>query len=123
MKVKVTHWDAVAYWKWDTKAPKAPVNMGSRTPNPHEEEAKAEEKPVDESEEEDLCGICRVPFEGCCPGCKVPGDDCPIIWGQCRHVFHMHCIFKWLQTTNSKGQCPMDRRPWLDSGAPTNEDE
>ncbi|PBK64263.1 hypothetical protein ARMSODRAFT_962466 [Armillaria solidipes] len=23
-------------------------------------------------------GICRVPYEGCCPPCKVPGDGCPL---------------------------------------------
>ena len=24
------------------------------------------------------CGICRLPFDGCCPDCKIPGDDCPL---------------------------------------------
>ena len=24
------------------------------------------------------CGICRLPFDGCCPDCRVPGDDCPL---------------------------------------------
>ena len=28
--------------------------------------------------DEDVCGICRNPFEACCPECKVPGDDCPL---------------------------------------------
>jgi len=27
--------------------------------------------------EEDVCGICRMPFEACCPGVAYPGDDCP----------------------------------------------
>ena len=31
-----------------------------------------------EDGEGDVCGICRVPFEGCCPQCKLPGDDCPL---------------------------------------------
>ncbi|XP_064609992.1 LOW QUALITY PROTEIN: anaphase-promoting complex subunit 11-like [Liolophura sinensis] len=26
------------------------------------------------------CGICRMPFDGCCPDCKLPGDDCPLVW-------------------------------------------
>ena len=26
---------------------------------------------------EDVCGICRDSFDGCCPVCKYPGDDCP----------------------------------------------
>lgn len=27
---------------------------------------------------DDNCGICRMAFDGCCPDCKMPGDDCPI---------------------------------------------
>ncbi|KAF4526128.1 hypothetical protein B566_EDAN012438 [Ephemera danica] len=27
---------------------------------------------------DDNCGICRMPFDGCCPECKLPGDDCPL---------------------------------------------
>ncbi|KAJ1727923.1 hypothetical protein LPJ72_005699 [Coemansia sp. Benny D160-2] len=63
--------------------------------------------------DDDVCGICRVPFDACCPGCKIPGDDCPLIWGECSHVFHMHCLLKWLSAENSQQQCPMDRRPWV----------
>ncbi|KAJ1310660.1 hypothetical protein OPQ81_009190 [Rhizoctonia solani] len=93
MKVKVKHWHAVAHWKWD---------IGT------ESEAQG-----DDEDEEDVCGICRVAFEGCCPACKTPGDDCPLIWGQCTHVFHMHCLIKWIEQPASKQQCPMDRRPWV----------
>jgi hypothetical protein len=56
--------------------------------------------------EDDDCGICRVQFDGTCPKCKFPGDDCPIsmysswqhyqyhadlspVMGQCTHSFHM----------------------------------
>ena len=73
------------------------------------------------------CGICRLPFDGCCPDCKIPGDDCPLgntycnlieivfylkVSGQCRHQFHMHCIIKWLQTQQMQQQCPMCRQNW-----------
>ncbi|CCX07929.1 Similar to Anaphase-promoting complex subunit 11; acc. no. Q9UT86 [Pyronema omphalodes CBS 100304] len=27
--------------------------------------------------EDDVCGICRVQFDGTCPNCRYPGDDCP----------------------------------------------
>ena len=27
---------------------------------------------------EEVCGICHVAFDGCCPNCKLPGDDCPL---------------------------------------------
>ncbi|KAJ1963735.1 hypothetical protein GGI12_001870 [Dipsacomyces acuminosporus] len=63
--------------------------------------------------DDEVCGICRVAFDACCPECKVPGDDCPLIWGECSHVFHMHCLLKWLGTESSQQQCPMDRRPWV----------
>ncbi len=69
----------------------------------------------------DSCSICHMAFDGCCPDCKFPGDDCPPVWGECGHHFHMHCIVKWLhqlqnaasanQNASSK-HCPMCRREW-----------
>ncbi|KAF8123715.1 anaphase-promoting complex subunit 11 [Mycena galopus ATCC 62051] len=56
MKVTVKHWYAVAQWRWDTGT--------------------SEHDASDDSE--DVCGICRVPYEACCPSCKIPGDDCPL---------------------------------------------
>ncbi|KAK2528329.1 anaphase-promoting complex subunit 11 [Patagioenas fasciata] len=58
------------------------------------------------------CGICRMAFNGCCPDCKVPGDDCPLVWGQCSHCFHMHCILKWLNSQPVQQHCPMCRQEW-----------
>ncbi|KAI9003912.1 anaphase-promoting complex subunit 11 [Hyaloraphidium curvatum] len=81
MKVRVKSWNAVAVWKWNV------------------------------SDDDDVCGICRNAFDGCCPDCKVPGDECPLIWGRCRHVFHLHCLLKWLQQ-DARQQCPMDRQVW-----------
>ncbi|KAJ2305436.1 ubiquitin-protein ligase Anaphase Promoting Complex [Coemansia sp. RSA 2706] len=63
--------------------------------------------------DDEVCGICRAHFDACCPTCKIPGDDCPLIWGECSHVFHMHCLLKWLAAESSQQQCPMDRRPWI----------
>lgn len=28
--------------------------------------------------EDDVCGICQVHFDGTCPACKYPGDDCSL---------------------------------------------
>lgn len=53
MKVHIKHWSAVAQWRWNTRN-------------------------IDPDDEGDVCGICRVPYEGCCPSCKMPGDDCPL---------------------------------------------
>lgn len=37
----------------------------------------------------------RMAFDATCPDCNIPGDDCPPVWGQCGHAFHMHCVGKW----------------------------
>lgn len=83
MKVNIKEWHGVATWHWD-----AAHNHG-----------------------DELCGICRVPFDGTCPNCKYPGDSCPLILGKgCTHNFHLHCILKWLEQETSKGLCPMCRQ-------------
>lgn len=56
MKVTIKNWHAIAQWRWD---------IGSSGGD-------------DADSEGDVCGICRVPYEGCCPSCKMPGDDCPL---------------------------------------------
>jgi len=48
MKVHIKRWNAVAAWRWDL------------------------------ADDDDLCGICRVQFDGTCPACKYPGDGCPL---------------------------------------------
>ena len=58
----------------------------------------------------DHCTICMSPFECACPQCKFPGDDCPPIEGRCGHIFHLHCIYKWLNSGTDK--CPLDREIW-----------
>ena len=61
---------------------------------------------------DDTCGICRVAFDGCCPDCRLPGDDCPLVWGACTHCFHIHCIMKWLNAQQAQHLCPMCRQDW-----------
>jgi len=65
MQIKINRVNSVAVWRWvipgDTSAAQGKTGA-------------AEE----DEEEEDVCGICRVPYDGCCPDCKLPGDDCPL---------------------------------------------
>ena len=42
----------------------------------------------------DVCGICRIAYDGCPPDAKFPGDDSPVVWGKCGHAFHLQCITK-----------------------------
>merc|ERR1712000_267693 len=60
--------------------------------------------------EDDVCGICQVHFDGTCPTCRFPGDDCSLLSGKCGHNFHMHCIMEWIKQEAAKGQCPMCRQ-------------
>ncbi|KAI5371226.1 Putative Zinc finger, RING-type [Septoria linicola] len=92
MKVKINSYKAVAAWKWD-------LPEGS----------------------DRTCGICRVDFEGTCSKCKYPGDDCPIMIGECKHCFHMHCVTDWLQAESSQGRCPMCRQPFREKVAEVKE--
>ncbi|KAK8844675.1 hypothetical protein IAR55_006524 [Kwoniella newhampshirensis] len=104
MKVTIKSYHPVAYWKWDT----------STEPHKLYHYASPDGDGMDDDDEdEDVCGICQNAYEGTCPECRVPGDDCPLIWGECTHIFHMHCLLKWIDTESSKQQCPMDRRPWV----------
>lgn len=64
------------------------------------------------TDDDDVCGICRLAFEHCCPGCKLPGDDCPPILGACKHAFHLHCITTWLSAKDKEQVCPLCRRVW-----------
>jgi hypothetical protein len=44
-------------------------------------------------------------------GSGVPGDDSPVVWGQCGHAFHLQCITKWL-TSQTEQRCPICRGNW-----------
>ncbi|KAK4507279.1 hypothetical protein PRZ48_001014 [Zasmidium cellare] len=111
MKVTIKGYNAVAEWKWA-------LPPGC----------------------DDTCGICRVVFEGSCSKCKYPGDDCPIgkfilftpassssiltnlfaVVGECKHVFHMHCITDWIRSEASQGRCPMCRQVFKEKTAHSN---
>src|ERR1700733_15911982 len=73
MKVVINRWNAIAQWRW---------NAGQEG-----------EGDIDEDSEEDLCGICRVSYDGCCPTCKVPGDDCPLSMLSCIPL--EGCVCSW----------------------------
>tara|TARA_B110000977_G_scaffold23845_1_gene28811 strand:- start:3760 stop:4182 length:423 start_codon:yes stop_codon:yes gene_type:complete len=79
--VNIRKWQAVGVWTW---------NAGDA---------------------DDVCGICRVAFDACPPDAKFPGDDSPVVWGQCGHAFHLQCITKWL-TSQTEQRCPICRGNW-----------
>jgi anaphase-promoting complex subunit 11 len=64
------------------------------------------------AEADEVCGICRMPFESCCPSCKFAGDECPPLVGVCKHAYHLHCIHNWLAAKDKEQVCPLCRRTW-----------
>ncbi|OIR58084.1 MAG: anaphase-promoting complex subunit Apc11 [Amphiamblys sp. WSBS2006] len=61
--------------------------------------------------EEDICGICRTELHHPCPCCYGASGDWTVHLGVCSHVFHEHCMEKWMNTQKD-GKCPMCRQAW-----------
>lgn len=76
MKVTIKAYHAVAAWKWDTSTEPHKLFKYGSTSGTAQDELDVEDD--EDEEEDDVCGICRQAFEGCCPDCRVPGDDCPL---------------------------------------------
>lgn len=57
----------------------------------------------------------RVPEEDFCPICMEEyGDDCNVTSGtQCDHLFHKHCMIKWME---KKDFCPFCRKDMMTVG-------
>lgn len=77
MKFSITRYHAVACWQWDTSSEPHKLyrygKAGAANPN-----AISAFDDDDDDDDEEVCGICQLAFEACCPECKVPGDDCPL---------------------------------------------
>ena len=61
------------------------------------------------SASDEVCAICQNPLDACAEGAEFPGDDSSVVWGECKHAFHLRCLTRWLQANNS---CPICRREW-----------
>ncbi|KAF9698976.1 hypothetical protein EKO04_002961 [Ascochyta lentis] len=79
--------------------------------------------------DDDVCGICRNPYDSTCSKCKFPGDECPLriprrvqpllphgtfTIEETRRLTdtEQHCIFSWLKQESSQEKCPMCRQPF-----------
>jgi RING-box protein 1 len=76
---KVKKWNAVITWEWDTK--------------------------------NNICSICRNSIMIDCIRCQTMKNvsKCNPVWGKCEHIFHKHCIDRWLLTRYT---CPLDDTKW-----------
>ncbi|KAM3137093.1 RING-box protein 2 [Paramecium bursaria] len=68
--------------------------------------------------ENSSCPICRIQFIYRCMECENlyvqdnENRECKMAQGMCGHIFHAHCIEKWIKTKSNGanqglcGQCP-----------------
>ncbi|OQR78449.1 RING-box protein 2-like [Tropilaelaps mercedesae] len=79
---RLKKWNAVAMWKWSAST--------------------------------DVCAICSTNLSDGCINCAEKREDeyelCPIVWGECNHVFHSCCMSKW---TTKSPRCPLCQRDWV----------
>lgn len=64
---------------------------------------------------DELCSICHNALDSCSKEDEeFPGDDSPVVWGKCKHAFHLPCIVEWLKKQQDQAQesCPLCRAPW-----------
>lgn len=60
MKVEIVEWKSYCTWHWDLASSDGYVD--------------------------ELCGICRVSYDGTCPNCKYPEISVLLCWGQVVHT-------------------------------------
>lgn len=97
MKITYKKYNAVASWRWDiqplpepgpgpeTTAAAASLQQAKRAADLEDWQDQDSLDGMDQDwqesepdEDDEVCGICQLEFESACPGCKVPGDDCPL---------------------------------------------
>ena len=65
----------------------------------------------------DICAICKIRLLDKCIACEANQrvDGCPLVWGTCGHVFHLHSISAWFEFLRGEGRsevCPLDNIKW-----------
>jgi RING-box protein 1 len=60
----------------------------------------------------DACAICRENNMNACISCQLQSEcvSCHRILGNCGHVFHEHCISKWVK---DHPNCPICNQMWV----------
>lgn len=67
---------------------------------------------IEETVKNEKCAICWNELSKNCLVCESERRDtvCIQVYGSCGHVYHNHCIKRWLRTRNV---CPLDDEAWI----------
>eukprot|EP00588_Corethron_pennatum_P026697 CAMPEP_0194316724 /NCGR_PEP_ID=MMETSP0171-20130528/13505_1 /TAXON_ID=218684 /ORGANISM="Corethron pennatum, Strain L29A3" /LENGTH=138 /DNA_ID=CAMNT_0039073069 /DNA_START=116 /DNA_END=532 /DNA_ORIENTATION=- len=125
MSVNIVRYHAIARWTWDTRGRdrrKKKMSAPKKQQGPYGGDDDCNESSASSVDEDDVCGICQNPYEGVAPEARYPGDECPVVWGQCGHPYHLACINTWVQSQQrrngetgggeNKNTCPICRADW-----------
>lgn len=67
----------------------------------------------DQGDSSNVCNACKYKFDDVCVACSKNGvtdkTQCPVRTGKCGHTFHVHCLSKCLDKSNT---CPADGSEW-----------
>lgn len=116
LKLRIKRWHGVARWTWGVDSSlNNDHNMGD------------DDGEMDDDDDDGICIVCQGPYEGAAPGCKYPGDECPVVWGRCGHAFHLQCVSAWLRSQEqgdaaggaggATPTCPTCRAEWEYGGS------
>lgn len=72
------------------------------------------------------CPICKMHLESICVECESKGDpknSCKVSQAECGHVFHKHCIDKYISQQKYSHLCPVCKTPYSTKCADMNNNE
>lgn len=127
LKLKIKRWHGVARWTWGVGSS---LEQSNNNNNNYDDENDTGDNTaeLDDDDDDGICIVCQGPYEGAAPGCKYPGDECPVVWGRCGHAFHLQCVSAWLRSQeqgdaagggggSATPTCPTCRAEWEYGGS------
>ena len=133
--ITANQWDTVAVWSWDVQTKVCAICKGNladqciscQAQGPRALAAKQPTPPAATATQANAA-VARATGPSTTDSGTSPGptttaalrhatpatladlnDKCCVVWGTCGHVFHYHCVSRWLQM---RSMCPVCGRQW-----------